>query len=264
MGFFDNLGGMFGHKVKAPKARNLGTEINTILGLGNELYQDAAMYSPQYTDLMTANVGRSTNAMTGNLLGQYGAAANQVGGVNTDLLAKFGGANVEQLRAMNPGQSELYDLLTQSAREGLAAGSRMTTDQMAAVRNPVRGNWAARGFSGDTLPAQLDEAVAMARAGDNVLGQRQQTAASVADLGNQFYTQPAANVALSAGGASGAELLGMGAGMGANAAMNTRGTFDVAGQYGSDVFNTNYNAKAAANIAEANNRTGTLNSALSY
>lgn len=264
MGFFDNLGGMFGHKVKAPKARSLGGEINTILGLGNELYEDAAQYSPLYADLAAGNVARTTNTLTSNLLGQYGGAANQVGAVNTDLLAQFGGANVAKLRDMNPGQSELYDLLTQSAREGLAAGSRMTSDQMAAVRNPVRGDWAARGFSADTLPGQLDEAVAMARAGDNVLGQRQQTAASVADLGNQFYTQPAANVALSAGGASGAELLGLGSSLGANTGMATRGTFDMAGDYGSDVFNTNYNAKAAANIAEANNRTGTLNSMMSY
>jgi hypothetical protein len=242
--------------VNAPPPRNFQSEINQILGMSDELYGDAAQWSPKYTDLAVSNAGRASAGMAG----AYDTAAKSAGQTNSDLLSQFGSQYVGQLRGLNPSQTQLYDLLSKSATEGLQAGGRMTADQQFNVASPVRSSWAARGFSADALPGQLEEAVAMARAGDNVLGQRQQTAMGVAGLGNQFYTQPAAGMALSSGGADGTSLLGMGSGMSAN----TTNTMDQLGAYGSDVFNTNYNADAAARIATANNKTGMFSSAMSY
>lgn len=128
----------------------------------------------------------------------------------------------------NPGQAGLLSRLTQQASEGLDAGANLGPLQPLAL-NSLRGGQAARGLGygpGDAL----NESMGVAQFGNQLQQQRQGFASGVAGMQNQFVTQPA---------------LGM---------VTQGGTPTVVPSSQSyDMFNTAYNARAAANIAGANN-----------
>lgn len=238
-------------QVYAPPPRTFESELGNILSQSEKVYQNTAQYVPKYADLATKTAS--------TLASGYGGIADTVGQANSDLLSKFGGQYVTNLRGMNTNQSGLMDELNRQARAGLAAGGRMTPDQQYYATNAVRSNYAGRGFQG-SLPQGLDEAVALARMGDNVQGQRQDFVGNLAGMENNFYTGPAAAMAMGSGGASASDLLGAGGSMGGT----QQDAFNSLLSYGSDLMNTNYNAQAAANIATANNKSGIYSSAMSY
>lgn len=237
--------------VRATPPRNLGSEINQILGQNQRFYENAATYDPQYQSLALGLYGQAVPTIAGVL--NQANTMTRTAGVND--LAGLAPGMAQAIRTINPQQTELYDALVTRAKEGLAAGSRLTPDQSYAVSNPIRSDYAARGF-GESLPGDLDAAVALSRAGDNMMGQRQSFAAGVADMGNQFYTQPSV-----------AGILGTGSNAAANygaVAGTGRDATDGLLAYGSDLFNTNYNEEATRNIAEYNGRAGLMSTALSY
>lgn len=149
------------------------------------------------------------------------------------------------IRGLNPDASALFDELTRSASLGLKAGSTISPEDQFKIANPIRANNAARGFAPGG-PGDLEEALALFGGGQNLLQQRQQTASGVADLSNRLYTLPTLS---SAASTSPGGLLGAAAG-----SIPDTNVFNQLGGYGSDLFGTNYNASAAANIANANNR----------
>ena len=238
--------------VAATPPRNLSSEIDKILGQSGRFYENASVYGPQYGKLATDIFGQAVPSINSVLNSANTATrASQLGD-----LQSFGAGTTDAIRAINPSQTQLYDQLVQRAQSQLAAGNRLTPGQTFSATNPIRSDWAARGFSSDSLPVGLDEAVALSRTGDNMQQQRQQFAAGVADMGNQFYTQPTIGSILGAGSNAGQY-----APMALNAGQDaTQGLM----AYGSDLFNTNFNEQATRNIADYNGRAGLMGSAMSY
>ncbi len=153
-------------------------------------------------------------------------------------------ATYSDLRNLNPGQAGLLDTMTTQAQSELDAGSRLTPDEIYQATNPVKADWASRGFSAGTMPEGLDETLQLYEGGQNLLERRRRNATGTAALGSSLYTLPA---------------LGYGTGDAMNLMGNAQGfggaggnVFQQLGGYGSDLFNTNLNAQAAANTNQAN------------
>jgi hypothetical protein len=238
--------------VQATPPRNLNSEIGQILGQSGQYYENAAQWDPRYQKLALDMYGQAVPSIN-NVLNQANSATRA--STMSDL-ANYGGQGVNAIRGMNPGQTSIYDTLVSRAQSQLAAGNRLTPNQTYSALNPSRSDWANRGFDRNTLPAQLDEAVALSRTGDNVEQQRQQFAAGVANMGNEFYTRPAMGSILGTGSnAAGSVGSVMNTGRDANQGLMA---------YGSDLFNTNYNEEATRNLAEYNGRAGLMSSAMSY
>jgi hypothetical protein len=238
-------------KVSAPPPRQFGNEIGQILGqygaANAAQFENAAQWNPRFQQLGLDMYSQAVPSIN-NVLNQANSATRA--STMSDL-ANYGGQGVDAIRGMNPGQTSIYDTLVSRAQSQLAAGNRLTPNQTYSAANSVRSDWANRGFDRNTLPAQLDEAVALSRTGDNVEQQRQQFAAGVANMGNEFYTRPAMGSVLGSGSDAGNVMGQFNAG--------TPDTFNSLMGYGSDLFNTNYNADAAARIATGNNRINAIN-----
>ena len=244
-------------EVDAPPPRNYGSEISQILGqyggVAQAQFNNASQFNPQYQQLALGMYGQALPTINSILNQANSATRTSTAGD----LAALGPGFTDSLRSLNPSQTQLYDKLVRSANEGLDAGTRLTPDQSYRVSAPIRADWAGRGF-GESLPGDLDSAVALSRAGDNMLGQRQAFAAGVAEQGNRFYTQPTIASILG----TGSNAAGVAGPLSASA--TPPDTFGGLMGYGSDLFNTNYNAEAAARIATANNEAGIVSSLLSY
>lgn len=192
-------------------------------------------------------------APTAAALNTYGTASN-VGNV-----AELGPAAAAAVRNLNPGQSALYDQLTKTVSTDLAAGSQVDPATANRITTQVRGDWASRGL-GTSAPAQLDEALQFFGSGQNLLTQREQAAQGAVQTGNTL-TAPALALTTSNAGIPGqaTDLVSAGANFGSQA-----GPTLIPGSTAYDTFNTAYNARAAAQIAGANNQAAILGSALSY
>jgi hypothetical protein len=160
----------------------------------------------------------------------------------TDINTTTRTAAYNDLRTLNPEQAGLMDQLNEEARLGLEAGSRLSPEETYRVVNPVRSDWASRGL-GASAPAQLDEALQLFVSGDQLLDRRMDRATQTATLNNALYTQPA----FAAGSVDMNSLLGMGSQYG-----QQPNILQQLGGYGSDVFNSNFNADAAHGINSAN------------
>ena len=219
--------------------------------------------APGYTNLDLQNTSNYLNGMPGvqgalsqyanNVLPQMTAANNTANtasrlAVSNDLSALGPGATAG-IRALNPSQAALYDLLSKQAGEGLAAGNQMTPAQLAQLNNSLRSSQGVRGMSYGPA-ASYEEVMQNGAYGDQLQQQRQGFAGNLAEMGNRFYTLPGLQMLTGTSGPSGqAQSFYGGAG---NATAGSGNTFSQLGGYGSDLFNTNYNAQASANISGAN------------
>jgi len=223
-------------------------------------------YKPQFVDEALGNVESATPDWL-NLYGtSTGTAGDIIGGANSlsrwyniGDVAGGGGAAADAVRSINPEVSALTDALTQTASSQLAAGTRLDPADVNRITQSVRSDWSNRGL-GTSPPAELDEAVQQATAGQNVLAQREGLA-SQAISANDWITNPA--LALTTGTSS-APAAGMQ--LQNEAAAFTQGAgptlIDPSSNY--DIFNTTYNANAAGKIAAANNYAQVAGGALSY
>lgn len=240
-GALEFFGGTKKTQPKTPNDRVLGTELDQILSMGQRLYDSEAALAPQYTELFAGNADRATRRLTGTY---------------TDTLNELTPDALRRLRESNPGQANLYDTLLNQASTGLAQGGRLRPDDTNAIAKSVKGDYAGRGFSSGLPAAELEQAMQLYGSGEALRSQRQNFAQGVLEQGNQIYTAPAVAQANDAAGA----LLNMGGTYSAT----QPSVFEEIGGYASDVFNTNYNAKAASLIAGANNRAAILGGAQSY
>lgn len=238
--------------VTAPAPRNFGNEIGGILGQYGQTagaqYENAANYNPQYQNLNLGLYGEAIPQLDAIL---NGANTSARGAALSDL-GQYGGAANQAIQAINPQQTDLYNQLVQQAQSGLAAGARLSPDQQYRVSQPIRNDWAGRGFS-ESLPGQLDQAVALSRSGDAMQAQRQNFAQQVTEQGNRYYTQPAMASILGTGSQA------AGAYQQVGAPASNPDTFGGLLGYGSDLYNTNFNSEAAARIATGNNRMAGIN-----
>lgn len=115
------------------------------------------------------------------------AARAQSTADNIGLMEQNLGRAQEFYRASDPDLMALREALTRSATTSLNAGSRLLPEDAARITRGVRGDWATRGL-GMAAPAQLEEAVQLAVAGETMRGNRLQSAGQA--LGMLSATQP--------------------------------------------------------------------------
>jgi len=252
-------------KVSAPPPRDYAGEVRNTLKASQDLFANQQQYSPQYTQLglQNQNMALYGNGQTPGIVDQYMRALPML----SDAQANAGYSNVNQygaplaasLRASNPQQQALMDEMSRQSLLGLQAQNQLSPQDIYNTVSPMRQDWANRGL-GRSQPGMLSEALQLSRAGDGRQQQRQQFAGTTAGMENTFYTAPANSYALGAadsGAMSG--LMGM-----ADKIGSAPTNWSQLNPYSSDVFNTNYNADAAARIATSNNQTGMMSSMMSY
>ena len=168
---------------------------------------------------------------------------------NVSDMGYLGNAAAKAVGSVNPDQTRLLDTMTETAQEGMNAGTRLLPKDVDTITRSVRSDWASRGL-GTSTPAALDEALQLYGGGEQALARRQ-AAASEAAQADQMITLPALNLVTGQSDVpgQGQSWVTTGAGMGQQA-----GATVVPASQSYDTFNTAYNARAAANIAGANNQ----------
>jgi hypothetical protein len=219
-------------------------------------------WKPRYTELGLQNTGRelygTQNApgllsMYGDVTGAMAGAQNRANLISnvglTQNLGAVGPAAFQAYQGMNPDQAGLMSNLSRTAQQGLAAGSSMTPDQNRLFSQQIRGAQAARGM-GYGPSDVFNESMGLTQFGNQLQQQRQQFGQGVAQLGQQ-YQAPLLSALL---GQSNAPMMGQNFLGGAQqTAMGAQPTM-VNPQTQYDIYNTGYNATAAANIANQNSQ----------
>jgi hypothetical protein len=233
------------------------------------IYNTEAQYGPLYTQLGLKDLDLTLhgNQNTPGLLDQYTksimpamtAAQNQATTAQRAStvgdLTKLGPGAMQAWMAANPQAGALGQQLTQSASQGLAAGSALTPEQLRFAQQSARAGQAARGLGWGPSDV-FQETLAGTQFGNQLQQQRQNFAAGVSQM-NSGNTNAALSMlgGQSATPGAGQAFLGQGAGVQGAAGPKL---FNPAQQ--SDLFSTAYNANAAANIATANNMAASQNS----
>jgi hypothetical protein len=262
--------------VSTPPDRSLAEEgsksLEAQLKLAPDIYAARQQYDPLYAGLntqtlRTALLGKGQDQ---GLLGLYEQvqpritqylAEAQRGQRERDItdVEQLGPRTAAALRGADPTAMVLEDQLAKQATEGLNAGAGLDASLLAQVQQNARAAQAARGFGMGGPDISL-ETLMGAREAEAMRRQRQAFAMDVvarrrATTGDPFMAilgRPSATAATAGG------LVGQAGGLASGAP-----TFDPFTAYASDVFNTNYNAKAAANIANANNQNALMGAGIS-
>lgn len=264
--------------VNAPAPRDYGQETRDTLQAQVDLAPDRfaaeAAYSPLYADLSANNVRRTLLGADGKsgLLSLFEQIAprtqalqdqSQQAQRQSDLrsLQELGAPTVDALRNADPQQKALMDALNASALQDLQAGSGLDPATQAQIAQSVRASQASRGVGFGNADA-VAEAYTLGDRGLSLKTQRQLTAQNVARLNAATGADPALAILgrPSQGAAQGQALLGQGQ---QQAAQSGPTLFSPESAYAGDVYNTNYNANAAANIASANNKTALIGAGIS-
>jgi len=165
-------------------------------------------------------------------------------------VSRLAGPARAALRSAQPEAASLLDLLTAQSTDEVKAGTGMDPGMQREVEQSVRSAQGARGFGyGNNDVTQ--EVVTRGSAGQALLRQRQAQAARVLGLNQGFYGDPFQAI------------IGRSSGVNAGAATATAGStiapqYNPENPYASDLYNTNYNAEAAAGISRYNNMNNLL------
>lgn len=264
------MGGMFNTEAEAPEPRSYGREtaatLRAQLKYAPKLF--AARSSEEYGDPAETRLGLSTleQALFGGG-GQMGlldladraqprqqaqelTAQRAQRQADIDAIREMGGASREALRTANPDTTRLLDELNRQANEDLALGTRLNPMELRAAQQDSRSNRTRQGFGQGSENDLLSEALNLLLQGRGQQDRSRAFAGGVAQANQGFYGDPFQQIL---GRSSGGGALG---GLLQQAAGQQRGTsaFNPESAYASDIYNTNYNADAAARIASANNR----------
>jgi len=234
------------------------------IDLAPDVYKQRAMFDPQYAalnvkSLRTALLGDGTDP---GLIQTYRdlepaltdfASRAASGQRERDVadVERLGGRATAALRASDPQAAAIEEALAKQAMDGLSAGAGLDPALRSQVQQDVRASQAARGF-GFGLPDANAEALFTAREANNMLQQRRGFASDVAARRRATTGDPF--MAILGRSAMVPGLAGSVVGQGGQATQGAP-SFDPFNAYASDLFNTNYNARAAAKIAQANNDT---------
>lgn len=253
--------------VEAPPPRNYGQETRDTLqaqiDLAPQRFQAESTFQPQYTRLNLDNLTTSLrgDGQTPGLLDLYqndiqpalsrvqnADRSARIAGEMADL-QKYGGEVTRTLRETS-GNAPLIEELNRQAMSDLQAGASLDPSLANEVQQGVRAAQAARGF-GFGAPDAVAEAFARGQRGVDLRNQRRQFAGNVVGLNQATGGDP-----LMALFGRPSQTLGMGQNVvGQGAGFNPGAMFNPESGYAADVFNTNFNSQAAANIASANNKT---------
>lgn len=264
--------------VNAPPPRDYGQETRDTLqaqvDLAPDRYAAESKFSPLYTDLSVQNLRRFLlgNGDSQGFLSTFEEIAPRTQAIQdqtqnaqraSDLAAlqQFGPDTVKAIRNADPQQAALMSKLNESAMADLNAGTNLTPDQLDSVRQSVRAAQAGRGVGWGNADATA-EAFAAGDRGLALQQVRQRTAQDTARLNAATGADPALVVLgrSSQGAAQGQALLGQGQQGVAGAGPSL---FNPESGYAGDVYNTNFNSQAAANIASANNKSALIGAGIS-
>lgn len=264
--------------VNAPPPRDYGQETRDTLqaqvDLAPDRYAAERQFSPLYADLSAQNVRRLLlgNGRDPGLLSTWEDIAPRTQALTDQAQSAQRTSDVEALRTLapqaiqalrdaDPQQRALMDALNKSALDDLNAGYGMDPALRDSVSQNVRAAQASRGMGFGNADATA-EAFALGDRGLALRTQRQLTAQNQARLNAATGADPALVVlgrpSQAAGQSQG--LLSQGQQGAANAGPSL---FNPESGYASDVYNTNFNSQAAANIASANNRTALIGAGIS-
>lgn len=243
------------------------------IDLAPDIYAAKAKYDPQYADLNVATLRRSLlgNGTDSGLLALYSqvepqltdfAAKSQSGQRERDVadVERLGGRATAALRSADPIAAALEDKLAQAASDQLDAGARLDPALANEVSQGVRAAQAARGFGMGSSDADV-EGLFLGREANAMRQQRQSFASDVAtrrraSTGDPFLAilgRPSTAANMASG------VINQGGSVAAQGAQS----FDPWNAYASDLYNTNFNAKSAAAIADANNSTAITSAGIS-
>ena len=264
--------------VSAPPDRNLVQEgrdsLQSQIDLAPDVYANRQQYDPLYTDLQVQQVNRALmgNGASPGLLQTIESLSPRIQQIANSTQAQQRAADVEALqmygpqavaaiRGADPQQQALVERLNREATRGLDSGAGLDPSLANTVSQSVRSRAAANGF-GFGLPDAVTEAYAMGDRGQQLRQQRQGFAGQVAGINAATGADPAlAILGRPSSAGSGAQSL-LGAGQ-MNAGGKGAPDFNPFNSYSADLFNTNYNAKAAADIAGTNATTSVVAGGLS-
>ncbi len=257
-----------GTSVGTPAPRDMYQEgrdtLQAQVDLAPDIYKARAQYDPQYAQLSveTLRTALLGDGKSPGLLDTYQqiepkltefAAAAQSGQRARDVadVEALGSRATTALRNADPVAAALEDKLAKAANDQLDAGAGLDPALASSVSQGVRAAQAARGFG--TGGSDVDvEGLFLGERANAMRTQRQAFAQSVAGSRRASTADPFLAVlgrpSTAAGMASG--IVGQGGGLSGNGQ-----SFDPWNSYSADLNNTNFNAKAAAKIAQANNDT---------
>lgn len=263
-----------GTRIDAPPPRNYGQETRDTLqaqiDLAPQQFAAEAQFRPQYANLdlsILRDVLLGSEGRPG-LLQTYeqdiAPSLARVSNADRDMriagemqaIQDYAPAIAQTLRQAS-GNAPLLDELNRQSIEELRAGTGMTPDLAREVEQGVRSGQAARGF-GFGAPDAVTEAFARGTRGLQLQQQRRQNAAGLIGLNQATGGDPFLAIL-----GRPSQTLGMMPGVAGQAAgFNPGSMFNPESGYASDVFNTNYNAQAAANIATGNNKAAITGAAI--
>lgn len=251
------MGDWLGNQT-TPPPRDYGKEtmdtLQAQVAMAPDIYKAQAEYGPKYAQLGL----QTAQQVTPGLLSLYEqqiapsltrtAAADQTARAGTEMgLVGQYAPEMSRILRESSGNANLLRLLTQEAESGLQAGAGMDPSLRDEVSQGVRAAQAARGF-GFGAPDAVTEAFARGRQGEALRQARFQRAAQTAGINAATGGDPFMALL-----GRPSQTLGMMPGLANQASGYNPGMlFNPESGYAQDVFNTNYNADAAARIAEAN------------
>jgi hypothetical protein len=264
--------------VSSPPPRDIATEgretLQAQIDLAPQKFAADAQFGPQYDALARQ---RLLNGIFGDggsdpgLLAAYERTVPRLDAVESATTSRrrqqdiadvgqFGQAAVQAVRNADPQQAALLAALNNQATQGVNAGSGLTPEERRMAQQSARMGQADRGLGFGPGDAFV-ETLATDRYGAGRRQQRQGFGVQVAGL--NAATAPDA-MQLVTGRSSGIGQAGglFGQAGGINARSGAPG-LDPFSAYGSDVHNTNFNADAAARIAEGNANAALWSSAIS-
>lgn len=264
--------------VDAPAPRNMAQEgresLQAQVDLAPDTYANRAKYDPLYTDLQTQTVRQALlgsdqspgmlstlEQVAPRIQALTDSAQNQQRTQDVEALRTLGPQAVQALRNADPMQAALIARLNQEASSGLDSGASVDPSLAHTIGQQFRSRAAANGL-GFGLSDAVGEAFALGETGNRLRQQRQQFAQGIAGVNAATGADPALAIlgrpSQAAGGAQ--SFLGQGQ---SNAGGRGAPDFNPFNAYGSDLFNTNYNAAAAADIAGANATSSIIGGGLS-
>jgi hypothetical protein len=257
----------------APPPRNLAQEgkdtLQAQIDLAPQQYASESQYRPLYaqlgTDTLKAQLPQIVSALQQNQPGisdLFNQANLSQRTADVSSVEQLGPRAIAAIRASNPQQTALLDQLNQQATSGLSAGMGLTPEEARYVSEDAASAGAAAGLGhGPSDVYRSTLALDASRRG--VQQQRQQFGTQIAGVNQATTADPFMAILGRSSQAPGAGLglLGQTQAAGASAGPQQFNPFT---SYGSDLFNTNYNADAASRIAGSNNAAALAGSALSY
>jgi hypothetical protein len=267
---------------EAPPPRDLGQETRDTLQAEVELapqrYAAEAQYRPLYNQLDLQSLNDVLYGAGGRrgLLDIYekdiAPGMSAVERQSQDLqrqadigaVEKYGPRATAAMRAVNPEQTRLLDAITSQSIGDVQAGYNLPSGLQSAVNQGARAAQASRGLGFGPSDA-YSETLAQSEAANQWRGQNLDRGMRVAATNAATQTDPFLAIlgrpASSPAAAQG--LLGSSLGQSGQSGGRIAGMFDPYSGYAQDLYNTNYNAEAAARIAASNAKAGIISSGLS-